>query len=212
VIQTFHTGGDRNLGYLVADASSGKAAVIDPSYDPNAIVATARERGLEVIYAFNTHDHHDHTNGNETFEQLTGVRPLKYGDTDPLTGRRVEDDAAFPLGNLTIRILHTPGHTSDSICLLADGAVFTGDTLFVGKVGGTDLGEGARHEYRSLHDKLMTLPSETCVHPGHDVGVSPTSTIEHERRTNPFLLRKDLASFIDLKAHWAEYKKEHGIA
>lgn len=212
LVKTFRTGGDRNLGYLIGEERGKVAAVIDPSYSPSAIAEFARDAGFQVAYAFCTHDHHDHTNGNPEFERSTGVRPLLYGDRDPKTGRKVEAGAAFPLGDLSIRILHTPGHTADSICLLIGDALFTGDTLFVGKVGGTDLGEGARREYASLHDILLDLPDDTRVFPGHDVGVEPESTIGHERQTNPFLLRPDLESFIELKRNWAQYKKEHGIA
>jgi len=211
LIKTFQTGGDRNLGYLIADDATKRTVVIDPSYDPDAIAAFASYNGYEVVYAFNTHDHHDHTNGNVAFEEATSVRPLKFGNLDAQTGQPVADGAVFPLGNLEIQIIHTPGHTPDSICLLIDGALFTGDTLFVGKVGGTDLEAGARAEYASLNEKLMVLPSETRIYPGHDVGVTPESTIRHERETNPFLLRPDVESFIELKANWAEYKKEHGI-
>jgi len=211
-IQTFRTGGDRNLAYLIADETTRAAVVIDPSYDPGSIARFARDEGFEISRAFNTHDHHDHTNGNEQFASETGVAPLKLGDVDPDTSAVVAHDAAFPLGDLTIRILHTPGHTPDSICLLIGDALFTGDTLFVGKVGGTDLEDGARTEHASLHERLLTLPDETRVFPGHDVGVEPSSTIGHERETNPFLLRPDVDAFIDLKRNWAEYKKEHGIA
>jgi glyoxylase-like metal-dependent hydrolase (beta-lactamase superfamily II) len=211
MITTFQTGGDRNLGYLIADAVTGKAVVIDPSYDPAAIADFASDNGYEVIYAFNTHDHHDHTNGNEAFEAATGVRPLKYGDLDARTSQTVADGTSLPLGSLEIRIIHTPGHTPDCICLLVDGALFTGDTLFVGKVGGTDLDGGAKAQYVSLHKKLLTLPGATRIYPGHDVGVAPESTVQHERETNPFLLQSNVESFIELKAHWAEYKKEHGI-
>ena len=91
------------------------------------------------------------------------------------------------------------------------GKLITGDTLFVGKVGGTDYGEEARREYESLHRKLLTLPAETEVWPGHDVGVAPSSTIGHERRTNPFLLRRSFDEFVELKCSWLEYKREHGI-
>jgi len=212
LVRQIPTGGDRNFAYLVADGSTRRAVVIDPSYTPGRVVQAAREEGLTIARALCTHDHHDHTNGNAEFERLTGVRPLLFGDTDPETGRRVEDGASFPLGELAIRILHTPGHTSDSICLHVGDAVFTGDTLFVGKVGGTDLGDGARAEYTSLHRKLLTLPEETRVFPGHDVGVAPESTIRRERETNPFLLRPDYESFVELKRNWAAYKKEHGIA
>jgi len=211
LITTFQTGGDRNLGYLIADDATKKAIVIDPSYDPAAIATYASENGYTVMYVFNTHDHHDHTNGNDAFEAATGVRALKFDDVDAITGQVVADSAVFAFGESSIKILHTPGHTSDSICLLTGGALFTGDTLFVGKVGGTDLDAGARTEYASLHEKLMTLPGETRVYPGHDVGTNPESTIQYERETNPFLLRSDVESFIELKANWAEYKKEHGI-
>lgn len=211
MIKTFQTGGNKNLGYLIADDATERAVVIDPSYDPTAIAAFASANGYEVVYVFNTHDHHDHTNGNETFEAATGVRALKFGDLDAKTGLTVADGVTFPLGDATIRIIHTPGHTPESICLLIDGALFTGDTLFVGKVGGTDLENGARTEYASLHEKLLILPGDTRVYPGHDVGVTQKSTIRHERDTNPFLLRPDVESFVELKVNWAEYKKEHGI-
>jgi len=140
------------------------------------------------------------------------VPPLLFDSVEPKTGRRVRDGAQFPLGTLRIRILHTPGHTGDSICILVADAVFTGDTLFVGKVGGTDFGDNARAEYRSLHEKLLTLPDATRVFPGHDFGVAPQSTIGKERETNPFLLQPDVGRFIDLKKNWPAYKKEHGIA
>ena len=211
MIKTFHTGGNRNLGYLVTDDRTNKAAVIDPSYDPESIVAFAVEGGYEIVYAFNTHDHHDHTNGNDAFERATGVRPLKFGDVDTQSGQTLADGTTLSLGTLTIKIIHTPGHTPDSICLLIDDALFTGDTLFVGKVGGTDLEDGARAEYASLHDKLLALPGTTHIYPGHDVGTTPKSTLRHEQETNPFLLRSDVESFIELKANWAAYKKEHGI-
>ena len=211
-IHQFRTGGDRNFGYLVGDNESKRALVVDPSFSPEDIVDFAEAHGWKILYAFCTHDHHDHTNGNADFEARTGLRPLIFDNTEPRTGKRVENDAEFPVGGLTAKILHTPGHTQDSICLHIGDAVLTGDTLFVGKVGGTDLEDGARTEYASLHEKLLTLPSETRVFPGHDYGTSPESTIGREAETNPFLLRTDFESFVDLKRNWAEYKKAHGIA
>jgi glyoxylase-like metal-dependent hydrolase (beta-lactamase superfamily II) len=218
-VKQFRTGGDRNFGYLIADESSRQAVVIDPSYSPQEIVQFADERGYTIEYVFCTHNHFDHTNGNAVVAELTGKQALLYGDTEPKTGTQVMDNAQFPLGQLTVTVLHTPGHTPDAICLYVDSAaggrecaVFTGDTLFVGKVGGTDLGPGAEAEYHSLHDKLLQLPDETRVYPGHDVGVQPVSTVAHERATNPFLLQPDLAAFVHLKENWAAYKKEHGIA
>ena len=212
LVHQIRTGGDRNLAYVVGDDATRHAVVIDPSYTPAALIQAAEENHLTIVRAFCTHDHHDHTNGNAEFERLSGVRPLLLGDTDPQTEQTVEGGVSFPRGDLAIRIIHTPGHTADSICLHIGDAVFTGDTLFVGKVGGTDLGDGARTEYNSLHNKLLALPAETRVFPGHDVGVESESTIQRERETNPFLLRPDVDSFIELKRNWAAYKEEHGIA
>ena len=211
-IQSFRPGGDRNLGYLVADEATRAAALIDPSYDPESLLTYAESQGFEIVYVLCTHDHSDHTNGNRAVEAATGVKALLYRSTNPVTGRRVEHGEKLPLGTLEIQVLHTPGHTADSVCYLVGDALFTGDTLFVGKVGGTDLGAGARTEYESLHRVLMSLRDETRVFPGHDVGVAATSTIGRERATNPFLLREDVESFVDLKRNWAAYKKEHGIA
>jgi len=211
-VKRFRVGGDRNLGYLVADESTREAAVIDPSYAPERIVQFAREQGFDIVYVFNTHGHTDHTNGNATFERLTGLTALGYGAMDPRTEQQVRDGVKFPLGSLEITIIHTPGHSPDSVCLYVGDAVFTGDTLYVGKVGGTDYGQGAREEYHSLHEKLCTLPDKTRVFPGHDVGVAPESTIEHERKTNPFLLQPDFEAFVNLKRNWLAYKREHGIA
>ena len=211
-VKQFLTGGDRNFGYLAADDSTKLAVVIDPSYSPELIYNFAKENNYKIEYIFITHDHYDHTNGNDEIMKLTGILPLLFGDKYPKTSASVIDGAEYHLGDLKIKIIHTPGHTNDSICIYIGDAVFTGDTLFVGKVGGTDFGAQAREEYDSLHKKLMTLQDSTRVFPGHNYGVAPESTIAHEKKTNPFLLRPDVESFIDLKKNWEEYKKIHGIA
>lgn len=212
LIKQFVTGGDRNFGYLAADEVSGRALVVDPSFSPEMIVDYARGKGYEIVYIFVTHDHIDHTNGNHVIGRLTGKQPLFFRTTDPTTGIRVEDGAEFPLRSLGVTILHTPGHTEDSICIHIEDAVFTGDTLFVGKVGGTGFGSGAREEYASLYKKLLVLPDSTRVFPGHDYGTAAQSTIGRERRTNPFLLQPNFEAFVHLKQNWLIYKKEHGIA
>ncbi|ABB24839.1 hydroxyacylglutathione hydrolase family protein [Pelodictyon luteolum] len=212
LVEQFRTGGDRNFGYLAADEESRLAFIVDASYDPRSIVHAATARGYSVRYIFSTHSHQDHTCGNDLAGRLTGLEPLLYGSTCPLTGIRVLDGACFPLGAHELALIHTPGHTPDSICLYSGGSLFTGDTLFVGKVGGTATDDDARSEYDSLHKKLLTLPPETTLWPGHDYGLRPVSDIGTERMTNPFLMRADVAGFIELKRNWAAYKKEHGIA
>ncbi len=210
IVEQFRTGGDRNFGYLVADELSRDALVIDASFNPAMIVRFAVERGFVIRYIFSTHGHDDHTNGNEAIRLMTALSPLLYGDTCTRTGITVEDGACFPLGSLDSRILHTPGHTRDSICIHVGDALFSGDTLFTGKVGGTGSEEQALEEYLSLH-KLMLLPGETKLYPGHDYGLSPVSSISRELASNPFLLQKDFNAFFALKQNWAAYKKTHGI-
>ncbi|NTV16950.1 MAG: MBL fold metallo-hydrolase [Chlorobiaceae bacterium] len=211
IVEQFRTGGDRNYGYLVADEVSKEAVVIDASYNPGMIVRFAAERGLVIRFVFSTHGHDDHTNGNDAIRHLTGIIPLLFGDTCHRTGIKVEDGALFPLGSLEVRIFHTPGHTKDSMCIYIGDALFTGDTLFTGKVGGTITEEQAFDEYKSLH-KLMLLPGETQIYPGHDYGLSSLSSISKELASNPFLLQKDFNAFLALKQNWTTYKKIHGIA
>ena len=211
-VRQFNMGGDRNYGYLAADETTKKAVVIDPSYSPEQIVDFAKQESYEIQYVICTHDHFDHTNGNRSIKSLTGKKALIFGSTEPDTGTRIKDSARLPLGELEIIIIHTPGHTPDSLCVHVGDALFTGDTLFVGKVGGTGYGQDAKDEYHSLHEKLFKLPDATRVFPGHNYGVAPQSTIAHERETNPFMLQPDFDAFVHLKKNWAAYKKEHGIA
>jgi glyoxylase-like metal-dependent hydrolase (beta-lactamase superfamily II) len=97
------------------------------------------------------------------------------------------DGDRVDIGNCFLKVLHTPGHTPGSICLYAQGHIFTGDTLFVGGVGRTNLPGGSMKQLlKSIHEKIYTLPGNTIVWPGHDYGSSSRSTVENEKRTNPF--------------------------
>jgi len=210
-VKQFDLGGDRNYGYLVADEESKKAFVIDPSYIPQEIVEFAKDKGFEIIYTFSTHSHHDHVDGNEEIAKLLGRDVLLYGDIEPTTGLKIDDGTKLPLGELELTIIHTPGHRDDHICLFIENAVFTGDTLFVGKIGGTWSDEDAKVQYNSLHNKLLKLPSSTIVYPGHNYGKKQTSTIEEEKTTNPFLIQPNFEKFLYLKKNWSQYKKEHNL-
>ncbi len=207
-VKQLQAGGDRNFTYLAFDAGTKKAAVVDPSYGSAILLKHVKDEGLQVEYVINTHSHFDHVQDNDVLLRETGGRLIAWG----MPG--IEDGSIIPLGTLQLRILHTPGHTPDSICVLLEGEevphMFTGDTLFVGKVGGTREKKAAQMEYESLH-RLMQLPPETVVWPGHDYGTSPRSTIGRERETNPFLLQRSFEDFLHLKEHWAEYKRAHGI-
>ncbi|MCP4217924.1 MAG: hydroxyacylglutathione hydrolase [bacterium] len=203
------SGGDRNYGYLVGCENTKKAAVIDPSPDPNPCCDKAKELGLTVEYVINTHIHFDHTGGNDFFRSENAklvVHSLAYmGDI------RVEDGDTLQVGDITLEFIHTPGHTPDSMCIRAEKELMTGDTLFVGKVGGTATREQGTTEFESLK-KLMELPRDINVRPGHNYGVRPASTIGDELDTNPFILRlHNIDEFFHLKENWAAYKSQHGI-
>ena len=211
ICKQLSAGGDRNFSYIVAGESGHEAAVIDPGMQPNAEISFLEENGLKLTYIINTHDHFDHTGGNSVLSKKTGARiamhelARSYHDID------LKDGDVLSLGSIILKIIHTPGHTPDSICILAGKDLISGDTLFVGKVGGTGYGSDARDEFESLHNKLMKLHPDTRVWPGHDYGVRPVSTIGDELRENPFILRDSFESFVELKRNWLEYKRIHGI-
>ncbi len=211
LFEQVRTGGDRNFGYFLAEGPGGCAAVVDPSGAPELFFELLDNHRCELKYVICTHDHHDHTGGIKELARRSQALIVMHKLTGDRADLPVEDGEVLDLCRLKLKIIHTPGHTEDCICILAGDILITGDTLFVGKVGGTDLGAGARAEYDSLHNKILTLPDETKIFPGHDYGIAPSSTVGNERRTNPFLLCRSFEEFVDLKANWAEYKRTHGI-
>lgn len=211
IFEQINAGGDRNFAYLAADEDTRTGFIVDPSFDCEPLMARVKALALRLKYIVNTHSHADHIAGNAYVKTRTGAQIVAHSSSRAGHDVAVEDGAEIEVGVLRATIIHTPGHTLDSICVRLTDELMTGDTLFVGKVGGTDFGEGARLEYESLHKKLMTLPEATRVWPGHDYGVRPRSSIGEERLTNPFLLRANLCDFIELKKNWLEYKRVHGI-
>lgn len=214
IFEQIAAGGDRNFAYLIADQKSREAAIVDPSYAPERALEAASRRGLSVRYVISTHSHKDHIAGNAHILQRTNATEVMHESTPHPCHVRVKDNNELPLGESTLRFLHTPGHIPDHICVLSGGKLLTGDILFVGKVGGTGApfpGSDPHEQWESLQ-KLMTLDPATEVWPGHDYGTSPSSTIGREIATNPFLLCATFQDFLYLKDHWAEYKKQHGIA
>ncbi|HAI20629.1 MAG TPA: MBL fold metallo-hydrolase [Clostridiales bacterium UBA8153] len=189
--------------YLVWCEQTGQAMVIDPGGDPAPVFQSAGRRKLSVVLIVNTHGHVDHIAGNARLRQLTGARLLIGAGDAPMLGNPalnlsswvgeslamaaddlLNDGDRITVGELVFAVIYTPGHSPGGICLHTAGAVFTGDTLFAGSIGRSDLPGGDTEQLmRSLEERLMILPGETMVYPGH----GPTSTIALEKRCNPFL-------------------------
>lgn len=186
-----------NFSYIVADEATAEAAVVDPSFNADAIVAIAKDQNLKVKYIINTHDHTDHTAGNEEVRSAFGAKIVTHQLSRVRKDVGVVDGDTIKLGKVVIKVIHTPGHTSDGICLLVDNKLLTGDTLFVGECGRTDLpGGDSESMYNSLFQKLMKLDDAVEVYPGHDYGPKDHSTIGAERRTNYTLKTRTLEEFV----------------
>jgi hydroxyacylglutathione hydrolase len=207
IFQQISTGGMKNFGYYICDEQAQVAAFVDPSFMPEKFLVMAGEMNAKVQYVFNTHGHEDHTNGNEAIQKKTGAKVVGFN----VKGRgtiRVEDGAELALGGVTIRVIHTPGHTEDSICLRVGDCLLTGDTLFVGKVGSSPLTDDARQLFNTLHN-LMKLPDASEIYPGHDFGLRPFSTLRNEKDNNPFLNTASFNEFVLLKRYWAQKETPH---
>ena len=183
--------------YMIGDESSKKCALIDPAFDVDRILKMVDGAGYTVVYVINTHGHADHCAGNAAVIKATGAKLMIHEkDADRLKGLvsgvfsaalggrpspkpdvLLGHQDLITVGDVSMTVLHTPGHTPGGICLYTPGHVFTGDTLFVGP---------ARTLMTSIRTHIYTLPGDTVVWPGHDYGRTPSSTVAGEKRTNPF--------------------------
>jgi glyoxylase-like metal-dependent hydrolase (beta-lactamase superfamily II) len=204
--------------YLFGCGSLGRCAVVDAQErDVDAYAAFAASKGMRITHVFDTHVHADHASGGPRLARETGAKYCLHESADvDLEFERVRDGERIELGNTRVSVLHTPGHTPESMCLLVTDArrgeapwfVLTGDTLFVGAVGRPDLPgrtrENAAELHASIHERLLTLPGDVEVYPGHfsgsmcGAGMSgkPSSTIAFEKRFNP-MLALDRAAFVE---------------
>jgi len=190
--------------YIVAERKGGKGIVIDPGDEGEKIIDIVNTNKLQIIYIIATHAHIDHIGDVEVVQQTTGAKFLLHSQDSPFLkdprlnlSSMTEKPRIFPspqmllsdgeilrVGEIEIKILHTPGHTPGSICLKINKCVFTGDTLFAGGVGRTDLSGGnLKQLQKSIAEKLLNLPPDTQIFPGH----GPESTIGKEKRENQFI-------------------------
>lgn len=178
-----------NFCYILACEQTGEAAIIDPGAEGDRILARIREQDLSLKYILNTHFHFDHTDFTEYLRQRTGAESAMHVEDIPYF--RGEVDIALHDGDILqvgaeieLQVIHTPGHTPGGVCFYTQGRLFTGDTLFVGDSGRTDLPHGHRPTLGASIRRIMELPEDTIVLPGHDYGSTPTSTLRQEMRQN----------------------------
>ena len=187
IIKQIAIGAMDNFSYLVGCEATRKALVIDPGPEVDRIMAAAEAEGLVIEMIVNTHTHGDHTAGNARLKALTGAQIVLHAKDAPgypQADVRLENENTLQLGDINFDVMHTPGHTPGGICLHAQGNLFTGDTLFVGDSGRTDLPGGDRPTLGASIRRLMELPEGTVVWPGHDYGPTPSSTLGWEKRHN----------------------------
>ena len=196
-----------NFCYLIGDEATKTCALIDPAFETDRILREVESEGFQVTHIINTHGHSDHTAGNQAIKAATGAKLLIHeldanklgkvvhktfsrmlgGKGSPRPDIMLQDNDLIQIGESGLTVLHTPGHTPGGICIYSGNHIFTGDTLFVGAVGRTDLPGGSLKQLlASIQKKIYTLPGETIVWPGHDYGSHPFSTVEQEKNTNPF--------------------------
>lgn len=190
--------------YVLGCENSREGVVVDPGDDTDRILDAVSRHGLKVVAVINTHGHFDHTGGNQRIITETGAGLLIHELDAPMLARAVDTAAMFGLtaenspppsrfltegefvafGEYRLRVLHTPGHTLGGCSLHLEGMVFTGDTLFADSVGRTDFPGGSSVALgKSIREKLLVLPDDTIVYPGH----GPSTTIGRERKHNPYL-------------------------
>jgi glyoxylase-like metal-dependent hydrolase (beta-lactamase superfamily II) len=182
-----------NFVYLLGDKKKKECAMVDPAWDVDAVLKESEKDGMKVVAGILTHTHFDHCNGVEGLIQKTGVKVYVHEAEAKFLKEfkehvvETKEGSKLQIGDLEMTFLHTPGHTEGAQCILAGDKLITGDTLFVGACGRCDLPGGDEKKIAQSLKRLASLDGALMVYPGHAYGDADSSTIEHERRTNPFM-------------------------
>ncbi len=190
-----------NFSYILYCPLSKKAAIVDPGYNPSKALTFISSQNLELEYIILTHYHSDHSGESERIKHSIPSRIVASESDGAKLDEEVDiivsDGDRLKLGELDIHFILTPGHTPGSICVIVDDeALLTGDTLFIGDCGRTDLSGGSITQmYQTLQKKILPLPDHLIVYPGHDYGDKPFDTLGNQKRTNKTLLAKSLDEF-----------------
>jgi len=203
----------QNFVYLIGSTETRKVGVVDAAWDIDEILRIAAQDEMEITHAFVTHTHPDHVGGRFAGVEIEGVMDLLskckakvvvhkaeaefLKALSPSDIIKAESGDKIDVGGVEIQLLHTPGHTPGSQCFLVDNRIVSGDTLFIGSCGRVDLpGSNPEQMYYSLTQKLMALPDDTVLFPGHNYSDQPTSTIGEQKRKNPYFHFHSLKQFL----------------
>jgi len=198
-VHQIQVGNMQNFTYVVEDDETNDAIVIDPSWDLEQIQQVITRNNLKIKYIVNTHHHFDHTLGNDAMAEFTEAPIIQHEESQLQHDISIKDGDVIKFGKSQLSVLHTPGHSKDSICLIGDGKIFSGDTLFVGNCGRTDLpGGSAKELYHSLFDVLYSLDDDLTLYSGHNYGPSSISSIGKEKTTNLVMQRRTEKEFLDM--------------
>ncbi|MDG6220565.1 MAG: MBL fold metallo-hydrolase [Candidatus Thermoplasmatota archaeon] len=200
-VEQLKTGHMDNFTYLLWDEKSKKGAIIDTPNGSMRMVTKARALGVKIEAILLTHGHGDHMADMENIKTRTGAQVIAHILCPAKKDVEALDEQVIEVGSMEIRVLHTPGHSPGSVCYIAGSNLFTGDTLFVGECGRTDIAGGDSSKlYNSIFHKLAQLPDDTIVWPGHDYGRAPTSTLGEERANsyifNPRRTEEEFVKFM----------------
>ena len=198
-VHQLQVGNMQNFTYILEDEKTGEAVLVDPSWDLDAVEQLITRNNLKIKYIVNTHHHFDHTIGNEAMTNTTGAKIIQHEVSTLKHDIIVKDGDKIRFGESEVVVFHTPGHSKDSICLVGDGKILTGDTLFVGNCGRVDLPGGSANElYHSLFDVLAKLDDKLVMYSGHNYGTKLASTLGQEKETNFVMQPRTEAEFVEL--------------
>ncbi len=199
IVHQIQVGSMQNFTYVVSDEDTNECIVIDPSWDLQKIEEVITRNDLTVKYIVNTHHHFDHTIGNQAMVDLTNAKIIQHNESTLEHDIAIHNGDKIQFGNSELLILHTPGHSKDSICLVGDGKIFSGDTIFVGNCGRIDLPDGSAKElYHSLFDIIYNQNDDLILYSGHNYDSSPTSTIGKEKKMNFVMQKRTEQEFVEM--------------
>ncbi len=198
----------QNFVYLIGDENTKEAAVVDAGWEVDKLIEISNKENLKIKKIILTHSHFDHiqktnklaeaTNSTVYCHELDFDEIKKTINTDSIKAATLKNNDEIKIGNIKIKIIHTPGHTPGAICLIVEKKLLTGDTLFVNAIGRTDLAGGDSIKLFESLQKLKKLDDHIEIYPGHNYGEIPFSTIGNEKKNNPYFKCESKEQFLNL--------------